>query len=189
MDDKSKRAETTEALCGGHRSAALCRRSGRPSPQATRPHQKIGRANPGADRFARLDAGTGAPGRRQRFGRSAEQGDRRRCAAVTRATLRPSWSNFCATRSSIPIRSSTITVLQPIGWDAIGSPGFLFVQGPRYDIFRTYTVDESRLIVAVWRCFDHDTDERLFRRSDAQRQRQVLDLTAIIRQMSERIRK
>ena len=34
-------------------------------------------------------------------------------------------------------------LLQPIGWDAIGSRGYVFVQGPRYDIFRTYTVDES----------------------------------------------
>ena len=33
--------------------------------------------------------------------------------------------------------------LKPVGWDDIGSPGMLFVRGPRYGIAREYTVDES----------------------------------------------
>ena len=74
-------------------------------------------------------------------------------------------------------------VLQPIGSNAIGAPGFLFIQGSRYDVLRTYTVDESRLMSQ-----SDDTSitipmsgysDRVMRG----RQRQVLDLTAIVRQM------
>ncbi len=33
--------------------------------------------------------------------------------------------------------------VQPVGVTAIGSPGVLFVRGPRYDVLRYYTVDDS----------------------------------------------
>ena len=36
--------------------------------------------------------------------------------------------------------------LQPVGWDGIGSLGFLFVQGPLYDVLRTYPLAETRLL-------------------------------------------
>jgi hypothetical protein len=74
-------------------------------------------------------------------------------------------------------------LLQPIGWHAIGAPGFLFVQGPRYNIFRTYTVDESRLIsqsdgsalILPWANYP----QRVMR----QRQQQSADLVATIGQI------
>jgi len=74
-------------------------------------------------------------------------------------------------------------LLHPIGWEAIGSTGFLFVQGPRYDIFRTYTVDESRSISSsginpiITPMSGYP--ERVMR----QRQLQVLHLAAIVRQI------
>ena len=36
--------------------------------------------------------------------------------------------------------------LQPVGWDGIGSLGFLFVQGPLYDVLRTYPLAETSLL-------------------------------------------
>ncbi|MFI5456595.1 MAG: polymorphic toxin-type HINT domain-containing protein [Isosphaerales bacterium] len=75
-------------------------------------------------------------------------------------------------------------LLQPIGWDAIGSTGFLVVQGPRYDIFRTYTVDESRSISSSGNASLMTPMSSYPGRVMLQRQRQVLDLEAIIRQIS-----
>ena len=39
--------------------------------------------------------------------------------------------------------------VQPVGVFAIGSPGVLFVRGPRYDLLRYYTVDDSRTLVSA----------------------------------------
>ncbi len=73
--------------------------------------------------------------------------------------------------------------LQPIGWSAIGSLGYLFIRGPFYEILRTYTVDESfrdsptgvpPITTSV-----PDYVERIF----AQRQRQVADLFTSIGQI------
>ena len=72
--------------------------------------------------------------------------------------------------------------VQPVGVFAIGSPGVLFVRGPRYDLLRYYTVDDSRSLVsagievsapspgyplAVWN----------------QSQRQAMDLAAAVQQI------
>jgi len=76
-------------------------------------------------------------------------------------------------------------LLQPIGWDAIGSTGFLSVRGTQYDIFRSYTVDESRSISSLAGITPiiitpmSGYPERVM----LQRQRQVLDLKAIIGQI------
>jgi len=74
-------------------------------------------------------------------------------------------------------------LVQPIGWDAIGSTGFLFVQGPRYDILRSYTVDESRIISVGGSVGAAAPMSGYPGRVMLQRQRQVLDLVAIIRQI------
>ncbi len=39
--------------------------------------------------------------------------------------------------------------VQTVGATEIGSPGVLFVRGPRYDVLRYYTVDDSRSMVAL----------------------------------------
>ena len=36
--------------------------------------------------------------------------------------------------------------LYPAGWETIGSLGYLFVQGPLYDVLRTYPLAETRLL-------------------------------------------
>jgi Pretoxin HINT domain len=39
--------------------------------------------------------------------------------------------------------------VQLVGSEAIGSPGILFVRGPRYDVLRYYTVDDSRSLLSL----------------------------------------
>ena len=70
--------------------------------------------------------------------------------------------------------------LQPTGWHAIGSIGFLFVKGPLYDIFRTYTVDESRS--SSWPSGAAPM-EGYVSRIMAQRQQQLQDLGGAIRRI------
>ena len=68
--------------------------------------------------------------------------------------------------------------LQPIGWDDVGSPGMLFVRGPRYNVVRTYTVDESFSSCAgMWEPATYT------QRLTTQRDRQLSDLTAVINQI------
>jgi hypothetical protein len=74
-------------------------------------------------------------------------------------------------------------LLQPVGWDSVGSTGFLFVQGPRYDIFRTYTVDESRMIRSTAESPIIQPMPGYSERVLRQRQRQIENLTAFIRQI------
>jgi hypothetical protein len=69
--------------------------------------------------------------------------------------------------------------LKPTGWDSIGSIGFLVVRGPLYDILRTYTVNESSLILTPDAMTDVGYPARVMR----QRQRQLVDLGQIIRQL------
>jgi hypothetical protein len=74
-------------------------------------------------------------------------------------------------------------LLQPVGWNAIGSLGYLFVHGPFYQIFTTYTVDESFKdsptgFVPITTSLS-DYASRIF----AQRQRQRSDLFTSIRQI------
>jgi hypothetical protein len=75
--------------------------------------------------------------------------------------------------------------LQPIGWNAIGSLGYLFIRGPFYEIFRTYTVDESFINsptgVAPITTTVPDYVSRIF----AQRQQQISDLFTSIGQILE----
>ena len=65
------------------------------------------RAASRADRFAGLDASAGDPGRRESNPAKYAASPSRRCAAAIRGKSRPSWLAFCATSSSIVIRSST----------------------------------------------------------------------------------
>jgi Pretoxin HINT domain len=73
-------------------------------------------------------------------------------------------------------------LLQPVGWNAIGSIGYLFVQGPFYDVFRTYTVDESvsGLGMGVASMIATSMDRGYVNRIMTQRQRQVSDLFAAV---------
>ena len=75
-------------------------------------------------------------------------------------------------------------LLQPVGWNAIGSIGYLFVRGPFYDVFRTYTVDESGRglpmdIASIAMSMDGGYVNRIM----TQRQRQVSDLFAAVGQI------
>ena len=71
-------------------------------------------------------------------------------------------------------------LLQPIGSDAIGSPGFLFVKGTRYNVFRSYTVDESRTAGATGSSAQTIAMPGYFDRVMRQRERQVFDLQMIV---------
>ena len=73
--------------------------------------------------------------------------------------------------------------LYPAGWETIGSLGYLFVQGPLYDVLRTYPLAETRLLrdtsgfVTPAPLFGYES------RVMQQRQQQSSDLAAIIRQI------
>ncbi len=69
--------------------------------------------------------------------------------------------------------------LYPIGFDDIGSPGFLHVRGPHVEFFRTYTVDEVRAFLMGIAMPFLNADSYISRVM-AQRQRQVLDLAEIV---------
>jgi Pretoxin HINT domain len=71
-------------------------------------------------------------------------------------------------------------LLQPVGWDAIGSIGYLFVRGPFYDMFRTYTVDESFRVSPMGVASLTTSMPEYARRIMSQRQQQVSDLFATI---------
>jgi hypothetical protein len=68
--------------------------------------------------------------------------------------------------------------LKPVAWGAFYTPGVLYVRGPRYDVLRTYTVDES------WNALAGRTpvvvDGNFAERVDTQRKRQIQDLVALI---------
>ena len=131
------------------------------------------------------------PARRGRWRSWPSRASRPRCgarrprhsAAATSERSRPSWSSSCATRSSIPTRSSTTISLHPVGWDGIGSLGFLFVQGPLYDVLRTYPLAETRLLRDPSGFVPTAPLSGYEARVMRQRQRQSSDLAAIIGQM------
>jgi hypothetical protein len=68
--------------------------------------------------------------------------------------------------------------LTPTGWDNLGSTGFLYVHGPRYNVFRIYTVDEGLglLPAPLFGQLRSDYVERVM----TQRGRQVSDLATIV---------
>ncbi len=70
--------------------------------------------------------------------------------------------------------------LQPVGWDGIGSLGVLFVQGPLYDVLRTYPLAETRLLRDPSGFVPTAPMLRYEERVMRQRQRQSSDLAAII---------
>ncbi len=74
-------------------------------------------------------------------------------------------------------------LLQPVGWNAIGSIGYLFVRGPFYDVFRTYTVDESVRGLPMGIASITTSIDSYANRIMAQRQRQVSDLSAAVGQI------
>jgi Pretoxin HINT domain len=74
-------------------------------------------------------------------------------------------------------------LLQPIGWNAIGSLGYLFIRGPLYDIFRTYTVDESFKVLPSGEAPITTDVPDYVNRIMSQRRRQVADLFAIVSQI------
>ena len=114
-----------------------------------RPRQGIpsegGRSAPRPDRLARRDAGPGAAGPRRQVARGAGQGDPDPPRSATPAISLPCWSPCSATPSSTPTRSCSITGSSRSPGTRSPSPGVLYVRGPRYDVLRTYTVDESRV--------------------------------------------
>jgi hypothetical protein len=73
--------------------------------------------------------------------------------------------------------------LRPAGWDALGSLGLLFVQGPNYDVLRTYPLPEGSTLrdpsgfVPAVPSWGYET------RVIQQRQRQSSDLAALIGQI------
>ena len=69
-----------------------------------------------------------------------------------RATSRRLWLGSCAIRMLDPDPILYRYFLDPVGWEAIGSPGLLMVRGPRYDVLPTYTVDESRVVFGIRAC-------------------------------------
>jgi hypothetical protein len=69
--------------------------------------------------------------------------------------------------------------LYPIGWDDIGSPGYLYVRGPHADFLRTYTVDEVTAF-AMGVAMPALNVDSYVSRVMTQRQRQVSDLAEII---------
>jgi hypothetical protein len=72
---------------------------------------------------------------------------------------------------------------QPTGWDAVGEPGYLFVQGPLYDVFRPDTVDESRAFLALGVASFVSNVESYAERVQRQRQAQNRDPAAFIAQI------
>jgi hypothetical protein len=73
--------------------------------------------------------------------------------------------------------------LKPVAWDAYDAPGMLHVRGPRYDVMRTYTVDETFRSPVNPAPFIPDND--FARRVNTQRKRQLEDLAAFINQIRE----
>lgn len=73
--------------------------------------------------------------------------------------------------------------LKPIGWNAIGSLGYLFIRGPFYEMVRTYTVDESFIDSPTGVPPITTSVPDYVRRIFAQRQRQVSDLLTSIGQI------
>jgi hypothetical protein len=74
-------------------------------------------------------------------------------------------------------------LLQPVGWNAIGSIGYLFVRGPFFDVFRTYTVDESVTGLQTGVASITTSMDDYANRIMTQRQRQVSDLVAAVGQI------
>ena len=73
--------------------------------------------------------------------------------------------------------------LQPTGWNAIGATGVLFVQGPQYDVLRTYPVNESSTLRDPSGFVPVSPMPGYERRVMRQRQQQSSDLAAIIDQI------
>jgi len=73
--------------------------------------------------------------------------------------------------------------LHPAGWDGIGSLGFLFVQGPQYDVLKTYPLPELNLIRDPSGFVPTSPMPGYELRVMRQRQQQSTDLAAIIGQI------
>jgi len=71
--------------------------------------------------------------------------------------------------------------LEPIGSTAIGSPGLVYVRGPRYNVVRTYTVDESFMTAGT--PVPSMDSEPYSRRIMVQRRQQLYDLAILIDQI------
>ena len=71
--------------------------------------------------------------------------------------------------------------VQPLGWDQIGSPGYVFVQGPRYNFLRVYTTGESRQPESP--NFGPMIQPGYFRRLARQHETQANDLAMAVRQI------
>ncbi len=72
--------------------------------------------------------------------------------------------------------------VQLVGAEAIGSPGVLFVRGPRYDLLRYYTVDDSQRPVALG--VPNSTPSPGYPLAVAnQTRRQAIDLAAAVNQI------
>ena len=70
-------------------------------------------------------------------------------------------------------------LLQPVGWDQVGSIGLLYIKGPLYDVMRRYTVDEFFMLGSPFNPPQADYLKRIM----AQRERQVADLVSVIDQI------
>jgi hypothetical protein len=73
--------------------------------------------------------------------------------------------------------------LIPIARDSFTAPGILFVRGPDYDVFRTYTVDEGRAILTGTGTVPVAPMSGFAVRVNQQRQQQLRDLEALITQI------
>ena len=72
--------------------------------------------------------------------------------------------------------------VQLVGAEAIGSPGVLFVRGPRYDLLRYYTVDDSQRPVSLGVPNSTPSPGYALAVSN-QTKRQAIDLTAAVTQI------
>jgi hypothetical protein len=73
--------------------------------------------------------------------------------------------------------------LQPVGWDEVGSQGVLFVQGPLYDVLRTYPLRETRMFQDPSGFIPTAPMVGYERRVIRLRQQQAADLAAIVGQI------
>jgi hypothetical protein len=70
--------------------------------------------------------------------------------------------------------------LLPVGATGIGSPGVLFISGPRYNVFRTYTVDESYPMTFMQAASQTETYQR---RVAVQHREQLIELGMLVDQI------